>query len=673
MDQIVNATGSDRITLWYLRNGRIVKKRFNNRSWIFATGDPYDLDMLSRQLDLSPFRHEHAEGKDVYGGVEGLRIYSPPSKRNDLIKDIERIGLSRKFRIYNGDTDHVMRFMSENGLRFHELQDPRDRDPELPGVYIGAKHRAGEMTGIVVNGDVHPVSSVVLRDLEDMIRQSVVVVYDNTRGGFSGILHRMGAIGAHIPHARTYSGSTYNSYGQTHYKSPAVKLSGKICIPSDSFIYTESGMAGIYEISRTSSLAPETAASVTPGTAVSTMEESIAIRSNIMIPLYKDDHEVEKTPEEIALTDRGGIALQPDPGLYEDVYEIDFSSMYPSIIVRYNLSPETIGRRGDYEVPDTPYRVDTGQTGFLPMALDSLLKKRLFYKSIRHEDDIYRRRDAALKWLLLTSFGYTGYKNAKFGKIEAHESITSIGRHVLSTAMKLAEDAGFTVIHGIVDSLWIKGDGDVESLLKRIEEKTRIGIVMDGHYRWICFFPARSGLGSLNRYLGMRYDGTWKIRGIEMRRNDVPGISRRFQTEALAMLEDCRNGSDIYARCDQLVDLEKHYISNIRSFPREDFRLNMKISGHHEDYRVRNIQKIALEKLKRRGIEVNPGERIPLIVADRKRETIDLDDEYEAIDAEFYRKHLYRAFEPFDFLVSQCIRNRRSPVMRLTDPAFAGS
>jgi len=39
---------------------------------------------------------------------------------------------------------------------------------------------------------------------------------------------------------------------------------------------------------------------------------------------------------------QGGMKSQPEPGVYEKAHEIDFTSLYPSIIVRYSLSPETI-------------------------------------------------------------------------------------------------------------------------------------------------------------------------------------------------------------------------------------------------------------------------------------------------------------------------------------------
>lgn len=671
MDPIINGTGTDRISLWYLINGKPRRKSFTYNSWIFVTGDRFDLDFLSGQLDDSNFRYEWNTRSDVYGKMSGIDIVLRPSQIRDMIRTLEQIGRMRKFRIFNGDLDPVMRFMSENGLQFFELDSMRDHDPEIGALMLSGEIRNNVLEKIYANGDRLVPGPAAFSDLEEMISESPLFVYDNRNDAVRRILYEMRNGGFRLPRVWTRGGSTYESYGQTHYKGPTINMDGRICIPSDSFIYEEAGMPGIYELSRMSSLPPSTVAMVTPGTAVSTMEESVAVRNNVLIPLYKDDHEVEKSVEELSLSDRGGIALQPDPGLYEDVYEIDFSSMYPSIIVRYNLSPETIGRGEGFHVPDTPYTVKTERRGFLPDALESLLEKRLAYKSIREDDEVYRMRDTALKWMLLTSFGYTGYKNAKFGKIEAHESITSIGRHVLSRAMKLAENHGFRVIHGIVDSLWIRGDGDIDELMRRITEETRIDIVLDGHYRWISFFPARSGLGSLNRYIGMRTDGTYKVRGIEMRRSDVPEIARKFQVEALRIFEDCRNAGDIGKKYSELEELENMYIRNLHRFPRSDLVINMKVTRRPEEYRVRNMQKLALEKLGRRGTEVNPGQRIPIVVTDRKRGMLDLDMDGDlGFDAEFYRKQLYRAFECFDFLVSRSIREKRSRIVRLTDPAF---
>ena len=69
---------------------------------------------------------------------------------------------------------------------------------------------------------------------------------------------------------------------------------------------------------------------------------------------------------------------------------------------------------------------------------------------------IYEVRYSALKWILVTSFGYLGFNNAKFGRIDAHIAVCAFDRQVLLLAARIAERLGFRVLHGIVDSLWIK-------------------------------------------------------------------------------------------------------------------------------------------------------------------------------------------------------------------------
>ena len=60
------------------------------------------------------------------------------------------------------------------------------------------------------------------------------------------------------------------------------------------------------------------------------------------MPFRKRDAECIRNISELRASDKGGMIFQPEPGVYEKVHQIDFTSLYPSIIVKYNLSPETI-------------------------------------------------------------------------------------------------------------------------------------------------------------------------------------------------------------------------------------------------------------------------------------------------------------------------------------------
>ena len=654
-ETLINATGSDTIYLWYLRNGRLRIAPHRFRSWIFVSGSEFDLDFLASQLDHSQFRYEWSRRSDIFGEIDGITIWARPSQFNELIRSIEIMGLGRKFRIYNGDINPPLRFLSERSIRLLELSDPLDSDPDIPLLSVGGRSLMGVPDTISINSGPHVrVTSKVLGDMEEMLNDCIILVYNNMDRFFSQVLHRMSDLGYTIPDIRTGMGKSYSSYGQVHSTNQHIRIRGKICIESGSFVFSESGIPGVIETSRVSSLPMESISMVTTGTAVSSMEESEAIRNGILIPLYKDDHEREKDVSTLLMTDMGGMVLQPDPGIYEDVHEIDFSSMYPSITVRYNLSPETVGTAGSFRIPGTPYLVDMSRRGFLSMALEKLLNRRLYFKSIKGDSLLYNMRDTALKWMLLTSFGYTGYKNAKFGRIEVHEAITAMGRHILTKAISIAREEGFHAIHGIVDSLWLGGTGSISHVLDRTERETGIGIVEDGHYRWIVFLPSRSGLGALNRYFGLRYDGTFKVRGIDLRRRDSPEICREFQTEALDLFRSCNGRLQILERKDDLERLKEKYLNMICRASWDKLSSSFHITRHSEEYRVRNIQSSIINEFRRSGIDIMPGERRSATVVDRKRKIVDPWDSGLGMDIEYYRQVLSRSFEPFDFLISCC-------------------
>jgi DNA polymerase-2 len=94
----------------------------------------------------------------------------------------------------------------------------------------------------------------------------------------------------------------------------------------------------------------------------------------------------------------------------------------------------------------------------------------------------------------------------------------------------MAEKRGFTVIHGIVDSLWLKKDKattqDCTELCGEVSRKTGVPLHFEGHYRWIVFLPSKMHpkIGVLNRYYGVMEDGKVKVRGIEVRRADTPSL-----------------------------------------------------------------------------------------------------------------------------------------------------
>ena len=92
--------------------------------------------------------------------------------------------------------------------------------------------------------------------------------------------------------------------------------------------------------------------------------------------------------------------------------------------------------------------------------MEHILNRRKYYKERKKETkdleyEIVDAKQNSLKWMLVTSFGYLGYRNAKFGRIESHEAVTAFGREKLLTAKDSAEERGYTLSHGMTDCIFI--------------------------------------------------------------------------------------------------------------------------------------------------------------------------------------------------------------------------
>jgi DNA polymerase elongation subunit (family B) len=48
----------------------------------------------------------------------------------------------------------------------------------------------------------------------------------------------------------------------------------------------------------------------------------------------------------------GGYVKDPKPGIYNWVVTLDLNSLYPHLMLQYNMSPETYSPRNNYRIPD---------------------------------------------------------------------------------------------------------------------------------------------------------------------------------------------------------------------------------------------------------------------------------------------------------------------------------
>ncbi|HVN66305.1 MAG TPA: type B DNA-directed DNA polymerase [Methanomicrobiales archaeon] len=480
------------------------------------------------------------------------------------------------------------------------------RDGPLPRLEVRAEGRRELLEGpervlledlFSLTGDLDP--DVILMPCADIwIRR----IMDRARAlGVEQTLSRSGRF-------RSLAGKSYWSYGRVYHKDPALVPEGRVVIDTErSFVYREGGLPGVLMASRLSGLPPNLTSRFTPGTLISSYEVYEALRRGIAVPFRKRDPEVPRGASELAACDKGGLIFQPDPGVYTDVHELDFTSLYPAIIVKYNLSPE---------VPD-----GQGRVGFLPAVLAPLLDMRIRSKRLKKASPSYTGVDSVLKWMLVTCFGYTGYKNAKFGRIEVHEGITSRSREILLATKEIAEGMGLTVLHGIVDCVWVQGEG-IGELKRRVEEGIGIPTELET-CRWISFLPLADGNGAYNRYYGRLEGGGMKLRGVAARRGDTPAYLRRMQEELFGVMERAGSPEELRGLGPELCRIHLRYADGLAGADPREMVVRRRVS--RLTCTRRSPEASAVAALRALGAPLAPGMEIGYVVTDADRWLVEVE------------------------------------------------
>lgn len=221
-------------------------------------------------------------------------------------------------------------------------------------------------------------------------------------------------------------------------------------------------------------------------------------------------------------------------------------------------------------------------------------------------------------------FGYQGYKNARFGRIECHEAINAYARELLVRSMHLAEAHGYEVVHGIVDSLWLRplpNHTPVEELVAAIRTHLGLPIDLEGTYKWIVFLPCKTThIGALNRYYGLFQDGTMKLRGIEVRKHDTPPFVARAQEGMLAVFAQAHNAAEFVARIPRALEVLRQAARNLLAHrvPLEDLVITKVVTKPLAEYAVLNYTAAVLRQMRDRGFASEPGEYVRYVITDRR-------------------------------------------------------
>ena len=213
---------------------------------------------------------------------------------------------------------------------------------------------------------------------------------------------------------------------------------------------------------------------------------------------------------------------------------------------------------------------------------------------------------------------------------------------------------GWRVVHGIVDSIWVTPDPDVddddreslEALATEITEDVEIRLEHEAHYKWVAFVPQREcDAGALTKYFGkVAGADEFKVRGIKARQRSTPPFIEKVQ-------RDCLEQFDVTRSPDAVIDSLQDALTRLHAgtVPIESLVERNRVSKPLERY-TQNTQNVAaLKRARDRDLAVHPGQDIEYVVVDDEktsRERVALaHEEVESYDSSYYETQLVRAME----------------------------
>lgn len=454
--------------------------------------------------------------------------------------------------------------------------------------------------------------------------------------------------------------STFESYGRVGHSPARYNVPGRAIIDkSNSFFWGQTTLGGLFDLVERSAKPLQETAWASIGNVFTSIQIHEAIDAGVLVPWNSWRHEKFKPMSTLHDADRGGFIFAPEVGFHEDVHELDFSSLYPSIMITKNVSPDVIRcecHRDRSDVPGLGYSI-CDDDGFLVSVLEPMVQDREAYKAEMQETDDpereaeFRGRSNALKWVLVSCFGYQGFSNAKFGRIECHEAINAFAREILLDTKELLEAHGWEIIHGIVDSVWVRAiegreQEPLEKVAAEISDEIEIPLDYEAQYDWIAFAPRKDGdAGALNRYFAKHHgEDDFKKRGIEIRQRSTPQYIEDCQTELLEVLDEYREPEPVCDRLEvQLNLLQKGAVNP------QNLVIKRRVSKPVDAYShyTRNVS--ALERANAQDFQVQPGENVEFVVVDDSRRSADrvslAFEEPDRYDTKFYSNLLIRAGE----------------------------
>jgi DNA polymerase, archaea type len=384
----------------------------------------------------------------------------------------------------------------------------------------------------------------------------------------------------------------------------------------------------------------------------------------LSLGMSKGEHFPTKRYRETIDKFKGAYVMEPrGAGIHRHVHVCDFKSLYPSVILTWNASPDTKAATPRGPVPEgvcvsplTNIAFQTDRIGLLPIALGELIRLRDHWKQLKAsfppgtpEWQDANRKSTAYKVAANAFYGVVGSPFSRFFDRQIAESVTQNSKWLLLKTAEAAEERHWKVIYADTDSLFVVGCTDEEfaAFVKWCNAElypdlvssqgcatNEIKLAYEKAFDRLVFVSAKKYAGTYLHFGGKAAtsESRPEIKGLEYKRGDAIFLARQLQAQVIDLLcGGLQLNPDVSSPTDDLVHyhnalatmrdktltaplaLREIKMAKALGKPLREYVAKIKKDGTSASQPLHvTVAKI----LKARGEDVNEGARIEYIVTD---------------------------------------------------------
>ena len=324
---------------------------------------------------------------------------------------------------------------------------------------------------------------------------------------------------------------------------------------------------------------------------------------------------------------KGGLVIDPTPGVYFDVSVLDFASLYPSLMKVHNLSYETVNcphpECRANRIPDTDSWECTKKRGITSLAIGSLRDLRVgHYKQLardpglsKQERELYSVVSQSLKVYLNGAYGSFGFESFAFYCLPVAEATAALGRDAITRTISKCKELGINVLYSDTDSVYLKNPSkdQISTVTRWADSALGVELDLDKEYRYVAFSSRKKN------YFGVFPDGTVDIKGLTGKKSvdgTTPIVARIDGVQQLTTVEraygEFRGGRKVkvVSITDSMrtvwvpiSDATKHVVSDVYKVVTSKGR-SLNLSGDHSVFQIDPMGRLRTKRTK----EVRQGD-----------------------------------------------------------------